>query len=113
LSYIRAIGWKEKEEQAAMPRKHHATDAHTRCAIYSRVSTDAQTTENQERELREIAQRVGWAIVKVYRDEGISGAKGRDDRPAFDALCRDASRRRFDTVMAWSVDRLGPVYRTS
>jgi DNA invertase Pin-like site-specific DNA recombinase len=90
-----------------MPRKHHATDAPARCAIYSRVSTDAQTIENQERDLREIAERVGWTIVKVYRDEGISGAKGRDDRPAFDALCRDASRRRFDMVMAWSVDRLG------
>jgi DNA invertase Pin-like site-specific DNA recombinase len=107
LSYIRAIRWKEKESRPAMPRKHHAADAHTRCAIYSRVSTDAQTTQNQERELREIAQRVGWTIVEVYRDEGISGAKGRDDRPAFDALCKDASRRRFDMVMAWSVDRLG------
>jgi DNA invertase Pin-like site-specific DNA recombinase len=50
---------------------------------------------------------MGWTIVKVYRDEGISGAKGRDGRPAFDALCKDAARRRFDMVMAWSVDRLG------
>jgi DNA invertase Pin-like site-specific DNA recombinase len=50
---------------------------------------------------------MGWGIVHVYRDEGISGAKGRDERPAFDALCKDAARRQFDMVMAWSVDRLG------
>ena len=43
----------------------------------------------------------------IYRDHGISGAKGRDKRPAFDKLCRDAARREFDMVMAWSVDRLG------
>jgi DNA invertase Pin-like site-specific DNA recombinase len=76
-------------------------------AIYTRVSTDHQTTENQERELREIARRMGWTVVKVYRDEGISGAKSRMDRPAFDAMCKDAARRRFEMVMAWSVDRLG------
>ncbi len=76
-------------------------------AIYTRVSTDHQTTENQERELRAIATRMDWEIVNVYRDEGISGAKGRDERPAFDALCKDAARRQFDMVMAWSVDRLG------
>jgi DNA invertase Pin-like site-specific DNA recombinase len=46
-------------------------------------------------------------VVKVYKDHGISGAKGRDKRPAFDALCRDANGRQFDVVMAWSVDRLG------
>jgi DNA invertase Pin-like site-specific DNA recombinase len=46
-------------------------------------------------------------MVKVYKDHGISGAKGRDKRPAFDKLCRDAARREFDMVMAWSVDRLG------
>lgn len=78
-----------------------------RAAIYIRVSTDRQTTENQERELRDIAARTGWEIVEIYRDQGVSGAKGRDKRPAFDALCKDASRRRFDVIMAWSVDRLG------
>jgi DNA invertase Pin-like site-specific DNA recombinase len=76
-------------------------------AIYSRVSTDHQTTENQERELREIAERMGWSVLEVYRDNGVSGAKSRAERPAFDALCKDAARRRFDMVMAWSVDRLG------
>jgi DNA invertase Pin-like site-specific DNA recombinase len=50
---------------------------------------------------------MGCKIVKVYKNHGISGAKGREKRPAFDALCRDANRRQFDVVMAWSVDRLG------
>ena len=75
--------------------------------LYLRVSTLDQTTANQDRELREIAARMGWEIVKVYKDHGISGAKGRDKRPAFNALCRDAAQRKFDVVMAWSVDRLG------
>jgi DNA invertase Pin-like site-specific DNA recombinase len=78
-----------------------------RAAIYLRVSTVDQHTSNQEAELRQAADRAGWDVVKVYKDHGISGAKGRDGRPAFDALCRDASRRQFDVVMAWSVDRLG------
>ena len=78
-----------------------------RAALYLRVSTIDQTTANQERELREIADRMGCEVVKVYKDHGISGAKGRDKRPAFDALCRDATKRQFDVVMAWSVDRLG------
>jgi DNA invertase Pin-like site-specific DNA recombinase len=76
-------------------------------AIYTRVSTDHQTTENQEREVREVAARMGWRIAEVYRDEGVSGAKSRAERPAFDAMCKDAAHRRFDMVMAWSVDRLG------
>jgi DNA invertase Pin-like site-specific DNA recombinase len=76
-------------------------------AMYVRCSTSDQNTDNQELELRAIAARMGHEVVEVYRDAGISGAKGRDRRPGFDALCRDASRRRFDVVMAWSVDRLG------
>jgi DNA invertase Pin-like site-specific DNA recombinase len=78
-----------------------------RVAIYVRVSTDQQTTRNQERELRTIAGRQGWRIIRTYADQGISGAKGRENRPGFDALCKDAARRSFDVVMVWSVDRLG------
>jgi DNA invertase Pin-like site-specific DNA recombinase len=78
-----------------------------RAAVYLRVSTLDQTTANQERELRSVAERVGCEIIRVYRDHGISGAKGRDKRPQFDAMCRDATKRQFDMVMAWSVDRLG------
>ncbi len=53
------------------------------------------------------AARCGWTVVGTYEDAGISGAKGRDKRPEFDRLCRDAARRKIDVVMAWSVDRLG------
>src|SRR5262249_34405678 len=76
-------------------------------AIYLRVSTQDQTTANQEHELRQAAERAGWQVVRVYKDHGISGAKGRNGRPAFDTLCRDATKRQFDVVMAWNVDRLG------
>ena len=78
-----------------------------RAAIYLRVSTQDQTTSNQEHELRQAAERADWQVAKVYRDHGISGAKGRNGRPAFDTLCRDATKRQFDVVMAWNVDRLG------
>jgi DNA invertase Pin-like site-specific DNA recombinase len=78
-----------------------------RAVLYLRVSTLDQTTANQERELRDVAGRMGCDIVQVYKDHGISGAKGREKRPAFDRLCRDAAKRQFDMVMAWSVDRLG------
>ena len=78
-----------------------------RAVLYLRVSTIDQTTANQERELREVASRMGCEIVRVYKDHGISGAKGRDRRPEFDRLLRDAAQRKFDMVMAWSVDRLG------
>ena len=78
-----------------------------RAAIYLRVSTDGQTTENQRIVLDEVARRSGWDVVEVYEDHGVSGAKGRKDRPAFDRLCKEATRRKFDVIMAWSVDRLG------
>ena len=78
-----------------------------RAAIYARVSTDGQTTENQLRELRLVAERNGWPIVQEVVDQGISGAKGREQRPAFNALWKGAIRREFDVVMVWAVDRLG------
>jgi DNA invertase Pin-like site-specific DNA recombinase len=78
-----------------------------RAALYVRVSTDAQTVENQIAELSRVAEHRGWEIVEIYRDAGISGAKGRDKRPGLDAMLNDASRRKFDVVMAWAIDRLG------
>jgi DNA invertase Pin-like site-specific DNA recombinase len=78
-----------------------------KAALYLRVSTTDQTTDNQERELRAAAARLGHEIMEIYKDFGISGAKGRDKRPAFDRLHKDATRKKFDVVMAWSVDRLG------
>ena len=79
-----------------------------RAALYARVSTrNGQTPENQIRALCEVASRKGWEIVDQYVDHGVSGAKGRDRRPQFDRLLKDATRRKFDVLMAWSVDRLG------
>ena len=78
-----------------------------RVALYLRVSTDGQTTALQRRDLVKACEHRGWEVTEVYEDAGISGAKGREGRPAFDRLCQDATRRRFDVIAAWSVDRLG------
>ncbi len=78
-----------------------------RAALYARVSTDGQTVKNQLRELQAVAERHGWEIVATYTDEGISGAKGRSQRPALDELCKAVNRKEFDIVAVWSVDRLG------
>ena len=84
------------------------THGRRRAAIYARVSTlNGQTPENQLMQLRGVAENAGWTVVDEFVDHGISGAKGRDQRPAFDRLCRAATRREIDVVMAWSVDRLG------
>jgi DNA invertase Pin-like site-specific DNA recombinase len=79
----------------------------TRAALYLRVSTDGQTTDNQRRTLTEVSERRGWTVTTIYEDAGISGGKGRDKRPGFDAMLKDATRRRFDVLMFWSIDRLG------
>jgi DNA invertase Pin-like site-specific DNA recombinase len=76
-------------------------------ALYTRVSTNHQTTENQTLDLRKVAAARGWRIVAEFVDDGISGAKGRDSRPALDAMLKAATRREFDLVAVWSVDRLG------
>jgi len=78
-----------------------------RVALYTRVSTDQQTTENQRRELIAVAKRMGWEIVCEFEDQGISGAKGRNHRPAYDGLLKAVARREIDLVASWSVDRLG------
>ena len=78
-----------------------------RAALYVRVSQDSQTVENQTLILNEVAQRSGWDVIHVFADEGISGAKGRDKRPGYDALLKAVSRRDIDIVATWSVDRLG------
>ncbi|OYX68921.1 MAG: resolvase [Rhizobiales bacterium 32-66-11] len=81
--------------------------AHRRVAFYFRVSTHDQTTENQRRELQAVAEKAGWNVVATFEDAGISGAKGRQQRPGYDALLKAITRREVDMVAAWSVDRLG------
>ena len=76
-------------------------------AIYARVSTASQTTENQLLDLRQTAQRMGYTIVAEFVDNGISGAKGRCDRPALDQMLKQATQRRFDMILCWDISRLG------
>ena len=78
-----------------------------RVALYIRVSTSKQDTENQRRELEAVADRSGWKMVKVCEDAGISGAKGRGQHPALDAMMKAVNAKEFDMVATWSVDRLG------
>ncbi|EKY23701.1 resolvase protein [Brevundimonas diminuta 470-4] len=66
-----------------------------------------QTVENQLRDLLAVAERQGWTVVATFTDEGISGVKGRDRRPGYDALLKGVARKDFEQIMAWSVDRLG------
>ena len=75
-----------------------------RAALYARVSTLDQETENQLLELRRFAEARGWTIQE-FVDRGVSGAKER--RPALDALLKGARRRQFDVLVVWRLDRLG------
>ena len=77
-----------------------------RAAIYTRVSTSEQTTENQACRLREVAARAGWHVVATY-DETASGAASPDRRTQYAFMLKDAGRRRFDILLVWDVSRLG------
>jgi DNA invertase Pin-like site-specific DNA recombinase len=72
-------------------------------AIYARVSTDKQDTENQLVQLREFAAKQGWTVVGEYTDYE-SGSKS--DRAEFQRMFADASKRRFDLLLFWALDRL-------
>jgi DNA invertase Pin-like site-specific DNA recombinase len=78
-----------------------------RVAIYTRVSTPNQTTDNQRISLEQVAALRGWTIVEIYSDHGFSGSKGRADRPDLDRVLKDAVRGKFDLIAVWSLDRLG------
>jgi DNA invertase Pin-like site-specific DNA recombinase len=78
-----------------------------RAALYVGVSTDRQTVENQVAALTKVAEARGSQIVETFNDAGISGAKGRTDRPGLDQMLKDAQRGSFDVVMVWAIDRIG------
>lgn len=78
-----------------------------RAALYVRVSTDRQTIDNQIAKLTEVAKARGWQIVATFDDAGISGAKGRKDRPGLDTMLKEAQRHKFDVLMTWAIDRVG------
>jgi DNA invertase Pin-like site-specific DNA recombinase len=115
MTGIRRSTARQRAEEAK-PRQNINSDevpasaaAVKRVCLYLRVSTvgNGQTTENQRRELEAVAARSGWRVVRVFEDNGVSGARGRDKRPGLDALLKAATRREFDLIAAWSVDRLG------
>lgn len=84
-----------------------STTKDTNVALYLRVSTSGQTVANQQLELEDMAKRAGWKIVAVYQDKGVSGAKGRNNRPDLDRMLNDATRRRFNKLLVWDLSRLG------
>jgi len=76
----------------------------TRCAIYARVSTNDQTTENQLLALRDLAERNGHQIVAEYIDHGVSGVAAKKDARA--KLLLDAKTKKFSVLYSVSIDRL-------
>jgi DNA invertase Pin-like site-specific DNA recombinase len=78
-----------------------------KAVIYSRVSTNEQTVENQLKVLREVAEKRGLEVVREISDEGISGAKGRDERPGFDELIKGSVKNEWVIILVWDVSRLG------
>ncbi len=95
-----------EEEEDEMDRMYKKiADCVLDVAIYVRVSTSGQTTENQIIELAEVCERNKWNIVRVY-NETISGTKGVDERAELNLMMKDASRKKFDKIVVWSVDRL-------
>jgi DNA invertase Pin-like site-specific DNA recombinase len=76
-----------------------------RAAIYCRVSSDAQTVDNQLLDLRTYIAARQWTLTGEFRDEGVSGSK--DRRPALDKLMTEARRGKVDVICVWSLDRFG------
>jgi DNA invertase Pin-like site-specific DNA recombinase len=72
-------------------------------ALYLRVSTNAQSTDAQLAELRQLVERRGWKY-KVFCDKGQSGAK--ESRPAFDEMMRQVRRGYYAAICVWALDRL-------
>ena len=76
-----------------------------KAGLYLRVSTTDQTTLNQEIELKKYCERENIEVVRIYKDEGVSGIK--TSRPQLDLLLQDMRERKFDCVVVWKFDRLG------
>jgi putative DNA-invertase from lambdoid prophage Rac len=74
-----------------------------RAALYLRVSTDRQSTENQRPEVEQVVHGRGYTVVRVY-EEQQSAAK---HRPMYEAMLKDARRGKFDVLITWALDRFG------
>ena len=76
-----------------------------KCLIYTRVSTDDQTSENQLEQLKEYALRQDWEIVFIKTDIA-SGAKSAAERVGLNEAFQLAYQKKFDVMLFWSLDRL-------
>ena len=77
-----------------------------RAVLYLRVSKNEQTIENQRLELERVAAAKGWKVIATFKDEGISGAFGREVRAQYDTMLKQGVQAKFDVVLAWDVSRL-------
>jgi DNA invertase Pin-like site-specific DNA recombinase len=83
---------------------HPSQQSRSKAAIYVRVSTSDQHVESQLYDLRELATKRGFEVVKEYQDCGISGRRAR--RPGLDALIADARQKKFSVVLVAAFDRV-------
>jgi DNA invertase Pin-like site-specific DNA recombinase len=75
-------------------------------AIYARYSSENQrdaSITDQFRVCREFAQRQGWHVAAEFSDHAASGATIM--RPGFQAMMREALKKKVDIVMAEALDR--------
>ena len=77
-----------------------------RAVLYLRVSKNEQTIENQRIELERVAAAKSWKVIATFKDEGISGAFGREVRAQYDSMLKQGVQAKFDVVLAWDVSRL-------
>lgn len=77
-----------------------------RAVLYLRVSKHEQTIENQRIELERVAAAKGWKVIATFKDEGVSGAFGREVRAQYDSMLKQGVQAKFDVVLAWDVSRL-------
>src|SRR5258708_5526851 len=82
------------------------TDNLNRAALYVRAFAGGPSIGAQMIELRHVAKHAGWEVVRMYRDSGSLGEKGRGEYPELNRMMREAARREFAVLMAWSADRL-------
>jgi len=75
-----------------------------KCAIYARVSTDAQCVDNQVPVLTDLANRRGWEIAGIYTEEVSAWKAGH--QAELKALLTAASYHQFQYLIVWSLDRL-------
>ena len=77
-----------------------------RAVLYLRVSKNEQTIENQRIELERVAAVKGWKVIATFKDEGVSGAFGREVRAQYDSMLKQGVQAKYDVVLAWDVSRL-------